>query len=409
MNYTVFYSWQSDLENRFNRSFILDALEKAVTKISSSEAFSVEAVIDRDTYGIPGSPAIIESITSKITKSDIFVCDISIINYNSQSRPTPNPNVLYELGFASAILGWDRIVMVQNVAFGGLDTLPFDLKGRRILQYNVDETTEKKANEKNRLKEDLINTFFDAFKYYSNNNLNTREKIVWWGRWEASMKIKARGGHINISRVSSDAFFFDLSLYDGARTGQIEGKAQIITPHSAYARIKTSFEGDCEINFRRRLEGNTWHIDLEVGDPCKHFHGMGATFAGSYTHVTESVVNWGYLDELDLNEIARLTGKYLLAFLENFQQISAGEDNNDSTFKIITAGVKGLYTTMEAIVALSDQGNVWCAYLDYEAESVRFFTNSNGKRRPNAITEWLSRFEDRPLIVNQNGEEDESN
>src|SRR5476651_2066104 len=109
MNYTVFYSLQSDLENRFNRSFIQDALEKAVKKISSSEAFAVDAVIDRDTYGMPGSPSIVESITSKIAKSDIFVCDISIINHISLTRSTPNPNVLYELGFASAILGWDRI------------------------------------------------------------------------------------------------------------------------------------------------------------------------------------------------------------------------------------------------------------------------------------------------------------
>lgn len=404
MNHTIFYSWQSDLENRFNRSFIQDALEKAVKKISSIEGFAVDAVIDRDTYGIPGSPSIVESITSKIAKSDIFVCDISIINYTSGFRPTPNPNVLYELGFASAILGWDRIIMVQNVAFGGIDKLPFDLRGRRILQYNADETTEKKADQKAKLKESLINTFFEAFRYYSNNGLNTKEKIVWWGRWVLATKIKARGGSIHISRVSSDAFFFDLNIYDGARTGEVSGKAQIITPHSAYARIKSTFDEDCEINFRRRLDGNTWYIDVEEGETCKSFHGMGATFGGAYGHVTESVVNWGYLDEIDLNEIERLTGKYLLPFLENFQQIHAEENEQDVSFKVLKAGVKGLYTLMEAIVVCDNQGNLWCAYLDSEANAVRFFTNANYELRPFAIQEWLSRFEDRRLIINENAD-----
>ena len=144
MDHTVFYSWQSDLANKLNRSFIEDALEKAAKNFSKDESFSLSAVVDRDTLGIPGSPSIVEAITSKIAKSDVFVCDISIINSTSEGRPTPNPNVLYELGYASSILGWDRIIMIQNIAFGGIDKLPFDLRGRRVVQYYLDETTEKK-------------------------------------------------------------------------------------------------------------------------------------------------------------------------------------------------------------------------------------------------------------------------
>ena len=68
MNHTVFYSWQSDLENRFNRSFIQDALDKAVKILTKDENFSLDAVVDRDTFGLPGSPSIVESITAKIAK-----------------------------------------------------------------------------------------------------------------------------------------------------------------------------------------------------------------------------------------------------------------------------------------------------------------------------------------------------
>ncbi|MFL5788974.1 MAG: hypothetical protein ACJ748_13025 [Flavisolibacter sp.] len=169
---------------------------------------------------MPGSPSIVESITGKIAKSDVFVCDISIINPESSGRQTPNPNVLYELGFATAILGWDRIIMVLNTAFGELDKLPFDLRGRRILPYHLDSNLLNKVDEKIKLEEKLIDTFKNALAYYS-NIYNTKEKIVWWGIWEMESKAKVRGGQLHINRLSSDAFFFDISIYDGARSGNV--------------------------------------------------------------------------------------------------------------------------------------------------------------------------------------------
>lgn len=401
MNYTVFYSWQSDLDNRLNRSFIQDAVEKAASSISKDENFALDAVVDRDTYGIPGSPSIVDSITGKIAKSDVFVCDISIINAASEGRSTPNPNVLYELGFASAILGWDRIIMIQNTAFGGPDKLPFDLRGRRILQYYLDNTIENKAEEKQKLKQRLINIFRDALEYYS-NVFSTKEKGIWWGTWNMDSQIKARGGQLHISRVSSDAFFFSISIFDGARTGDIYGKAQILTPHSAFARIKASESKNCEIVFRRRFESNAWYIEIEAGPNCSFYHGMNTTFSGTYKHSTELVVNRGYLDEIDLNEIERLTGRHLPVFLNNFQQTHYHQDDYGNDLTIITAGVKGLYTIMESIVILDKHGTIWCACLDPEAEVVRYFTNGaiDIESKPEAMQEWLSRFLDRKIIVN---------
>lgn len=72
MNHTIFYSWQSDLENRYNRSFILNILNKAVRETRKDDKYKINPLIDRDTYGIPGSPSIVESITEKIAKSDFF-------------------------------------------------------------------------------------------------------------------------------------------------------------------------------------------------------------------------------------------------------------------------------------------------------------------------------------------------
>jgi hypothetical protein len=43
-----------------------------------------------------------------------------------------NPNVLIELGYAAALLGWDRVVLVLNKHYGSPERLPFDLKFRRF-------------------------------------------------------------------------------------------------------------------------------------------------------------------------------------------------------------------------------------------------------------------------------------
>ena len=401
MNHTIFYSWQSDLDNKYNRSFILSALEKTAKEISNDENYTVDAVIDRDTYGISGSPSIVDSINGKIAKSDIFVCDISIINTNESGRKTPNPNVLYELGFASAILGWERIIMIHNTAFGNIDDLPFDLKGRRILQYHLDSSIESKAEEKEKLKNDLSKIFKNVLKHFSNNSI--KEKNIWWGNWENESKIKMRGGNLKISRVASDSFFFKISIFDGARSGLIYGKAHILTPNSSYAKINTIDDKNCEIIFRRRLENDIWLIEVEEGENCQFYHGFNSTFSGIYKHKTELVIDNGFLDEIDMNEVERITGKYLNAFLENFQQYGKAESLDDNDFFVVSSGVKGLYTIMESIIVTDSKGNVWCAFIDPEDDIIRYFSNNNYKTK--TIDNWLKRFEEKKIIENEDNKQ----
>lgn len=403
MNHTIFYSWQSDLENSTNRSFILNALEKAAKDISKDENYNIDAVVDRDTFGISGSPSIVESITGKIAKSDLFICDISIININSEGRKTPNPNVLYELGFASAILGWDRIILIQNTAYGNIEDLPFDLRGRRILQYFLEHTSQNKKEERDKLKNDLSNILKNALKHFS-SEIITKEKNIWWGNWHNESKVK--GGNLMISRVSSDSFFFNISIYDGARTGEVDGKAQILTPNSAFAKI-SSFDGkDCHIVFRRRIENDNWLIEIEEGENCNSFHGFNSTFSGIYAHKTELVIDEGYLDEIDLNEITRMTGKYINTFLENFQQFGEGENLDGDEYIVINSGVKGLYTIMESIVVKDQIGNIWCAFIDPEFDLIRYY--SNNELRSKSIDNWLKRFDEKEVKENNENNIDET-
>ncbi|CAH6877627.1 conserved hypothetical protein [Vibrio coralliirubri] len=153
MEKRVFYSWQSDLPNNSNRGFINTALEQAIKEITADDSFSMVPFLDRDTLGVTGSPDISSSIFEKIESSDIFVCDISIINSHAGdfARPTPNPNVLIELGYAIGTLGWDKVILVMNSAFGDVSLLPFDLRGRRVLVYSMQPTSDSKAPERKKV------------------------------------------------------------------------------------------------------------------------------------------------------------------------------------------------------------------------------------------------------------------
>jgi hypothetical protein len=147
-SFTIFYSWESDLPNSTNRGFIQGELEAVAKEVTAEGAAVVE--VDRDTTGVAGSPDIGKTILSKIDAANAFVADLSIINSEFPAdRKTPNPNVVFELGWAFKSLGENRVVTVMNTAFGIPEHLPFDLKQRRTVKYELpageDKTEARKA------------------------------------------------------------------------------------------------------------------------------------------------------------------------------------------------------------------------------------------------------------------------
>jgi hypothetical protein len=142
MKCVVFYSWQSDSPNSTNRGFIADIIEKSFKKISTQNFhLEIELSLDRDTRGVSGSPNISEIILDKISKCDVFIADISIVTGDkaSATRLSPNPNVLIELGYAVAKLGWEKIILVCNEFSGGGNDLPFDIRQHRRINYNLEK------------------------------------------------------------------------------------------------------------------------------------------------------------------------------------------------------------------------------------------------------------------------------
>ena len=150
---TVFYSWQSDIKAAACRSLLEKALEGAAKAIAKDGTICVEPAIDRDTQDVPGSPDIGATIFGKIKAAAVFVADVTIVN--REPRMAPNPNVLVELGYALGTLGWDRILMVQNLAFGRVEDLPFDLRQKRVITYTSPEDATERATERRSLQGSL--------------------------------------------------------------------------------------------------------------------------------------------------------------------------------------------------------------------------------------------------------------
>lgn len=113
---SIFYSWQSDLPDKANRGLIRKSLGMAAVELNSEDSIDALIDIDEATRNVSGSPNIASTIFDKIKQADIFVCDLtkSAENENCQGerRKYCNPNVAIELGFAIALLGWPRIIII---------------------------------------------------------------------------------------------------------------------------------------------------------------------------------------------------------------------------------------------------------------------------------------------------------
>ncbi|MEZ5015923.1 MAG: hypothetical protein R2800_02650 [Flavipsychrobacter sp.] len=170
MENKIFYSWQSDLPNSTNRSFIERCLKRAIEELRNEDEIHLDIAVDRDTQGVSGTPEITESIFSKIDDCDLFVADISIINSGTDKRPCPNPNVLVELGYAAKTLNWNNIICVYNTAYGNIGDLPFDLRGRRSAYYEL-KVGENKNNASRQLVNVIKSAITNSFSNHHSNNI----------------------------------------------------------------------------------------------------------------------------------------------------------------------------------------------------------------------------------------------
>ena len=404
MKRIVFYSWQSDLEAGVTRTFIEDALKDAVQRLATDATIAVQPVLDRDTAGVPGTPAIVDTILSKIAAADVFVADVSIINRGGQQRPSPNPNVLVELGFAAARVGWDRILLVQNTSFGGPEILPFDLRHRRVLPFHLQANAPNRDDMRLVLRDQiegaLRETLGNMFGPYTQRRPN---EPMWWGYWQTPNEYDREtwGGSLFIHEVGATGFLFQLSVFSGSHTGLISGIARFVSQDGAYATIAIPGEANkqCELSFRRTLKDRR-EILVEESSDCRTFHGAGVTFDGQrFVHIRETLFEMGAFDELDCERLYGITGQFYRPLMQRFHLAGEAENKDQFPARVISGGVRGNFTSAEAIVMRGSEGQLWAAYIDEEV--VRYFTTEPKYKTtlPATMEHWRERFKEKKVIL----------
>lgn len=149
---TIFYSWQSDLSRDTNQDAIRLSLLSAIPLVEDT----IDEIMlqhDEATRNVSGSPDITKEIFRKISNSDIFICDLTPIAERGIKK-LANPNVLIELGYAVAEIGWERIILLFNTFYGKIpDDLPFDVAKHRATPFKIIDKTDNSG--KNKLTKDL--------------------------------------------------------------------------------------------------------------------------------------------------------------------------------------------------------------------------------------------------------------
>jgi len=179
MAYKIFFAYQSDTDDRYNKGFIHQASLNAIDKLKT-ENYDIE--FDFGFKKTPGSPILISEMLKKNDDADMVLVDLTFtsskngfdakkiskwgktIAYykDTPDKLSPNPNVLLETGYAWSKKGQYRTLIVMNKAFGHPDNLPVDFKGFRWgITYSLDSKNyEQRKPERKKLTEDL----YDAFK-----------------------------------------------------------------------------------------------------------------------------------------------------------------------------------------------------------------------------------------------------
>jgi hypothetical protein len=160
---TIFYSWQNDRSTKTNRSFIEDALKKAIKRVrrelTVEDAPRPELTLDKDTKDVPGTPSIVDVIFEKISTCGIFVPDLTFVGKSDKGRMIPNANVLIEYGYAFKAVGNERIICVMNMAYGAPEetNLPFNLRHlKHPILYSLSEDANRE--ERDRVAKELVGT-----------------------------------------------------------------------------------------------------------------------------------------------------------------------------------------------------------------------------------------------------------
>jgi uncharacterized protein len=211
------------------------------------------------------------------------------------------------------------------------------------------------------------------------------------GKWTEAETTSMEGQWLNIKEVADRGFTFELSALSGSHTGEIEGFAAF-SPQGALFK---SEENDCQVEF---LPLGSDRLEVETSGECWSYGGIGVGFDGQYLRgvheKTLSLVDLGVLKSKTKDQaFHKLVGPAYKDFVERFQL--PNDDNKDIDglgARVVTGGVRGMFTIMEAILMDGPGMKVYAAML--KDDKVEYFTNDPdyARRLPKTIEAWRQHF-----------------
>ncbi|MFZ6864377.1 TIR domain-containing protein [Undibacterium sp. Ji67W] len=195
---TVFYSWQADSQSNLNRNVIEKAIESAIKRSNASiEDTQKKYYFDKDILNQPGSPDINEVLLRKIDQCSVFVSDVTPIAEIQNGKAIPNSNVLFETGYAVGKKGLNRVILIMNSHEHAVEKLPFDLKTKAILKY---ELSNEDLNQEGK-KSDIVKNLSSGIKTTLDILANEPEPVNEEPDSDVQEKIKHERDAIKIIRL----------------------------------------------------------------------------------------------------------------------------------------------------------------------------------------------------------------
>lgn len=271
MEYTIFYSWQMDAPSVTNKSFLRAALDQAVAQITTSTVrVEPSPRVDSGMDDIAGTPEVATVMFEKIKDSAIFLGDVSLVGVidrtNDQGaktgrQKTLNPNVAVEMGYAGALVGWDRIICVMNEEFGARREQPFDVRNRRFpINYSLSLKGAADSEKKTTIQHKLANEIRGAIEAIETNELRKVANVQTQLDVRCLELMGVFGRHISFPEPNPAPPLMDVARFHSAAVRLLELKvlwAHVDPNISAYAYHWTHLGVELlyQLKFRPRPAG----------------------------------------------------------------------------------------------------------------------------------------------------------
>ena len=118
-------------------------LKRACKSLSVRAVLADRAEVVTATTDALGAQPIANMLFEQIRNADAFIADVTIVHQGE--RPSPNPNVLVETGYALHALNDTRVVLLMNEVHGRPEQLLFDLRSRLVVTYSYRSEDEPAA------------------------------------------------------------------------------------------------------------------------------------------------------------------------------------------------------------------------------------------------------------------------